>query len=92
VLAGAGRISCWVRWLVPAGSWVVAPLPLAGSDPGGLSWVVAGMSRSSRRRDGGDAAVGLAGQAPAALMDGPVMGPAHQGQIREVGGGRHPAS
>ena len=35
---------------------------------------------------GGEPPVGPAGQPPAALMDGPVMGPAHQGQVREVGG------
>jgi hypothetical protein len=31
-------------------------------------------------------AVGPAGQLPAALMDRPMMGPAHQGQIRQIGG------
>ena len=46
------------------------------SDPDGLSSVVAGMSpRSSRRRDRRQPAIGVAGQSPAPLMDGPVMGP-----------------
>src|SRR5215211_7247753 len=37
-------------------------------------------------RGGGQPAVGAAAQPPAALMDGPVMGPAPQGQIGQVGG------
>jgi hypothetical protein len=35
---------------------------------------------------GGEAAVGAAGQVPAALMDRPVMSPAQQGQVGQVGG------
>ena len=35
---------------------------------------------------GGQPAVGLAGQPPAALMDGPMVGPVHQGQVGQVGG------
>jgi hypothetical protein len=35
---------------------------------------------------GGQPAVGAAGQPPAALMDRAVVGPAHQGQVSEVGG------
>jgi hypothetical protein len=39
------------------------------------------------RWGGGEPAVGLvAGQPPAALVDRPVMGPAQQGQVGEVGG------
>ena len=37
-------------------------------------------------RGGGEAAVGAAGQLPAALMHGPVMDPAQQGQVGQVGG------
>jgi hypothetical protein len=35
---------------------------------------------------GGEPPVGAAGQLPTPLMDRPMMGPAHQGQIRQVGG------
>ena len=35
---------------------------------------------------GGEAAVRVAGQPPAALMDRAMVGPAHQGQVLEVGG------
>ena len=35
---------------------------------------------------GGQLAVGAAGQLPAALMDRPMVGPAQQGQVRQVGG------
>jgi hypothetical protein len=35
---------------------------------------------------GREAAVGAAGQLPAPLMHGPMMGPAQQGQVRQVGG------
>ena len=35
---------------------------------------------------GGQAAIRVAGQPPAALMDRPVMGSAHQGQVGQVGG------
>ena len=35
---------------------------------------------------GGQAAVRVTGQPPAALVDRPVMGPAQQGQVLEVGG------
>jgi hypothetical protein len=34
---------------------------------------------------GGELAVGLAGQPPAALMDRAMVGPAHQGQVAKVG-------
>ena len=34
---------------------------------------------------GGEAAVGAADQLPALLMHGPMMGPAHHGQIGQVG-------
>ncbi len=34
---------------------------------------------------GGEPAIGLAGQPPAALMDRPMMGPAHQGQVGQIG-------
>ena len=37
-------------------------------------------------RDGGQAAVGAAGESPAALMHRPMMGPTDQGQVIEVGG------
>jgi hypothetical protein len=35
---------------------------------------------------GGQAAIGRTGQPPAALVDRPMMGPAHQGQVVQVGG------
>src|SRR5215213_135041 len=35
---------------------------------------------------GGELAVGAADEPPAALMDGPMMGPADQGQVVQVGG------
>ncbi len=41
---------------------------------------------------GGQAAVRVAGQPPAALVDRPVMGSAHQGQVRPGRWGRHGAS
>jgi hypothetical protein len=60
---------------------------LAGSDRRGVWCVVAGMSSMpSMRRDRGDAAVGSSGQAPAAFMDRPMMGPTQQGQIRQIRG------
>jgi hypothetical protein len=40
---------------------------------------------SSVGSGGGEVAVGLAGQGPAAVMDHPMMGPAHQGQVGQVG-------
>ena len=39
----------------------------------------------SMRWGGDQAAVGVAGQPPAALMDRPMMGPTHQGQVGQVG-------
>jgi len=38
------------------------------------------------RWDGGQPAIRLAGQPPAAVMDGPMVGPAQQDQIGQVGG------
>ena len=35
---------------------------------------------------GGELAVGSADEPPAARVDGPVMGPADQGQVGQVGG------
>jgi hypothetical protein len=50
-----------------------------------VAWIrVAWIQVSSMRWGGGQSAVGLAGQPPAPLMHRPVVGPAHQGQIREV--------
>jgi hypothetical protein len=40
----------------------------------------------SVRWGGGEVAVGVAVKPPAALVDRPMMGPAHQGQVVEVGG------
>ena len=40
---------------------------------------------SSVRWGGGEAPVGAAGQSPAALMDGPMMGSAQHGQIGQIG-------
>src|SRR5215217_3819150 len=45
-----------------------------------------GGALSSLAGGGGDPAVGATGQLPAALMDAPVMGSAHQGQVVQVGG------
>ena len=45
-----------------------------------------GGGMSPMRWGGGEAAVGAAGQLPAALMDGAVVGSAQQGQIGQVGG------
>ena len=45
-----------------------------------------GLLGSSMRWGGGQPAIGVAGQPPAALMDRPVMGPAHQRQVGQVGG------
>ena len=50
------------------------------SRPVRLGWVV------SVWWGGGQPAVGAAAQPPAPLMHGPMMGPAHQGQIGKVGG------
>jgi hypothetical protein len=60
---------------------VVGGSPAVAGSGGGCSLV-----GFSVRWGGDQAAVGLAGQLPAALMDRPMMGPAHQGQIRQVGG------
>src|SRR4029450_12762885 len=60
-------------------------------------WLWESMSRSVRSAGlgglgfsgwggGGEAAGGFADQLPAALMDGPVKGPADQGQVVQVGG------
>jgi hypothetical protein len=40
---------------------------------------------SSMRWSGAEPPIGAADQAPATLMDGPMVGPAQQGQVREVG-------
>jgi hypothetical protein len=40
---------------------------------------------SSMRWGGAELSVGPADQPPAALMDGPVMGPADKGQVRQIG-------
>ena len=45
-----------------------------------------GGGMSSVGRGGGEAAVGLAGQPPAALMDRSMVGSAQQGQVGQVGG------
>jgi hypothetical protein len=47
-----------------------------------MSWVAG----SSVWWGGGELAVGVAGQPPAALMHRPVVSPAHQGQVGKVGG------
>jgi hypothetical protein len=57
---------------------------LAGSGGGGCSLV------GSMRWGGGELAVGVALQPPAALVDGPVVGPAQQGQVGQVGGAAVP--
>jgi hypothetical protein len=49
--------------------WMVGPLPAAAF----VGW------------EGGEPPVGAPAQPPAALMHGPMMGPAQQGQIRQVG-------
>jgi hypothetical protein len=54
-------------------------LALAGSGGGG------GWLGSSMRWGGGQPTVGVAGQSPAALMDRPMVSPAHQGQVLKVG-------
>jgi hypothetical protein len=51
-----------------------------GSGGGGLSSV------GSIRWGGGQPPVGGAGQLPAAVMDGPMMGPAQEQQVGQVGG------
>jgi hypothetical protein len=56
-----------------------SPAP-AGSGGGGC-WL-----GSSMRWGGGQPAIGVAGQSPAALMDRPVVGPAQQRQVGQVGG------
>jgi hypothetical protein len=81
-----GRVSALVRLagVRVAGSGSRQPVDgspaLAGSGGGG------GALGSSMRWGGGEAAVGVAVKSPAALMDRPVVGPAHQGQIGQVGG------
>ena len=45
-----------------------------------------GGGMSPMRWGGGPAAIRVAGQLPAALMDRPMMGSAQQGQIGQVGG------
>jgi hypothetical protein len=42
--------------------------------------MLSGVGMSSVGWGGGEAAVGGAGELPAALMDRPMMSPAHQGQ------------
>ena len=48
--------------------------------------MLSGAGMSSVGWGGGEVAVGGAGELPAALVDRPVVGPAHQGQVGEVGG------
>src|SRR5215216_902162 len=57
----------------------------AGSGDGAMS-LVGAVSVLSMRWMGGQATVGAAGQPPAALVDRPMMGPAQQGQVGQVGG------
>jgi hypothetical protein len=47
-----------------------------------------GAGMSPIRSGGGHPPVGAAGQLPAAFVDGPVVGPADQDQVGQVGGGR----
>ena len=51
----------------------------------GRAWM-SSMRRWPVGSGGGQLAVGSAGQPPPALMDRPVVGPAQQGQVRQVGG------
>ena len=62
--------------------WMGAAFPF-GSGGGGMS---PGAGMSQIRWDGGPPAIRAADQLPAPLMDRPVMGPAQQGQIGQVGG------
>ena len=48
--------------------------------------MLSGAGMSSVGWGGGELPVGGAGELAAALVDRPVVGPAHQGQIRQVGG------
>jgi hypothetical protein len=47
---------------------------------------VSSVALLSMRWAGGQPPIGFSDQLPAALMDGPMMGPAQQDQIRQVGG------
>jgi hypothetical protein len=49
-------------------------------------WVVVGAAGGSVAWGGGEPPVGAAGQLPTPLMDRPVVSPAHQGQVGQVGG------
>ena len=71
-----------VGGLALAGQPSIAPV-VAGSGGGRLSAVGWGLSMGS---GGGEAAVGAAGQPPAALMDRPMMGPAQEREVGQVGG------
>src|SRR5687767_14813843 len=63
-------------------SRAAGPCPTLAADPGrgGMRGV------ASVGWGGGEVAVGAAGQLPAALVDRPVVGPADQGQVGQVGG------
>ena len=69
---GRPRPSAYQRWGLRGPA-------LAGSGGGG------GRLGSSMRWGGGQPAIGVAGQPPAALVHRPMMGPAHQGQVLKVG-------
>jgi hypothetical protein len=47
---------------------------------------VAPMPMPPLRPAGGQPPIGVSVQLPAALVDRPMMGPAHQGQVGQVGG------
>ena len=91
-VGSSGPCSHLARSSTPAAGLVgqrgLAALP-AGSGCGGMS-SVGGVF--SVRWGGGEAAVGVAGQPPPALMHRPVVGSADQGQIRPGRWGRHGAN
>jgi len=68
---------------VPAQWAAVDQRPLMGSGGAGMSRVG---PLGSLGRGGGKAAIGAVDQPPAALVHGPMMSPAHQGQIGQAGG------
>ena len=77
------RSGCVVPALPSLLRTVKGPALRVGSGDTGMS---PGGGMSPIRWRGGEAAVGTSLQLPAALVHGPVVGPAEQGQIRQVGG------